>query len=346
MISSIPDITFKTAYEKHPKSLDELFDNINSVLTEAPEFNNTILVGTPLSAALIWTMGSPEGFAAYRRLRINKMFGKVLEAYKKFLDSKESRYVLNKSQSGWFGKEASKKIDMSEYQHSPNKPYYGFKSWNDFFTRKLVKGARPVMEPLNNKVINSACDSTIYRISFDVKAQDDFWIKSQPYSLNAMLNGEKKYVKKFEGGCVYQAFLNPFNYHRWHSPINGTIEKAYVKQGLYFTQDNSMKEDKTDQDMSEGYLTNVETRAIIYIRADDETIGTVCVMPVGMVEIASCNINKNIKPGKRVKKGDELGYFAYGGSTHCLIFEPNVIKKFTHKKGDFVPMGQIIAEIN
>ena len=107
-----------------------------------------------------------------------------------------------------------------------------------------------------------------------------------------------------------------------------------------------MKEDETDQDMSEGYLTNVETRAIIYIRADDENIGTVCVMPVGMVEIASCNINKNIKPGKKVKKGDELGYFAYGGSTHCLIFEPNVIKKFTHKKGEFVPMGQIIAEIN
>ena len=346
MISSIPDITFKTAYEKHPKSLDELFDNINSVLTEAPEFNSTILVGTPLSAALIWTMGSPEGFAAYRRLRINKMFGKILEVYKKFLDSKESRYVLNKSQSGWFGKKASKKINMSEYQHDPSKPYYGFKSWNDFFTRKLVKGARPIIEPLNNKIINSACDSTIYRISFDVKAQDDFWIKSQPYSLNAMLNGEKKYVKKFEGGCVYQAFLNPFNYHRWHSPINGTIEKAYVKQGLYFTQDNSMKEDKTDQDMSEGYLTNVETRAIIYIKADDENIGTVCVMPVGMVEISSCNINKNIKPGKKVKKGDELGYFAYGGSTHCLIFEPNVIKKFTHKKGEFVPMGQIIAKTN
>lgn len=346
MISSIPNITFKTAYKKHPNSLDELFNNINSVLTEAPEFNNTILVGTPLSAALIWTMGSPAGFAAYRRIRINKMFGKILKTYKKFLDSKESRYVLNKSPGGWFGKAASKKIDMSEFQHNPNKPYYGFKSWNDFFSRKLVKGARSIIEPHNNKVVNSACDSTIYRISFDVKAQDEFWIKSQPYSLNAMLNGEQKYVKKFEGGCIYQAFLNPFNYHRWHCPINGTIEKAYVKQGLYFTQNNEMGEDKTDQDMSEAYLTNVETRAIIYIKADDKDIGTVCVMPVGMVEISSCNINKDIKPGKKIKKGDELGYFAYGGSTHCLIFEPNVIKKFTHKQGGFVQMGQIIAEIN
>jgi phosphatidylserine decarboxylase len=161
-----------------------------------------------------------------------------------------------------------------------------------------------------------------------------------------MLNGETKYVDKFVGGTVYQAFLNPFNYHRWHSPINGTIEKAFVQPGLYFTQAEGMGEDPTDQDHSEAYLTNVETRAIIYIRADDKSIGTVCVMPVGMVEISSCNINPRIKPGARVKKGDELGYFAYGGSTHCLIFEPGVIKRFVHKKGTFVKMGQAVAEVN
>ena len=128
---------------------------------------------------------------------------------------------------------------------------------------------------MNNDVINSACDSTVYRIQNDVKRNAKFWIKSQPYSLNAMLDGNQKYINKFEGGLVYQAFLNPFNYHRWHCPINGTIEKAYVKQGLYFTQDNAMKEDYTDQDLSEGYLTNVETRALIYIKADNPKIGTV-----------------------------------------------------------------------
>jgi phosphatidylserine decarboxylase len=345
MISSIPKQSGDKQFKKHPLTLDELFKRLNDVLTVAPDFNKTILVGTPLSAILIWTLGSPEGFSAYRRIRINKMFGEVLAVYKKFLDSPESRYVLNKSKNGWLGKDALKKIDISQYQHDSTKPYYGFKSWNDFFTRKLNPGMRPIEQPNNNNVINSACDSTIYRISYNVKTHNKFWIKSQPYSLNAMLNGERKYVEKFGGGCVYQAFLNPFNYHRWHSPINGTIEKAYVKEGLYFTQDNDMKEDPTDQDLSEGYLTNVETRALIYIKADNPKIGTVCVMPVGMVEISSCNIGKNIKPGARVKKGDELGYFAFGGSTHCLIFEPNVIKKFKYKKNDFIKMGKIIAEV-
>jgi phosphatidylserine decarboxylase len=342
MISTIPN---KKLYRNHPKTLEELFQKLNIVLTKAPEFNKTPIVGTPLSEILLWTMGSPEGFAAYRREKINDMFREVLIEYKKFLDSPASRYVLNKSSSGWFGKDASKKINMSEYQCNPSKPYYGFKSWNDFFTRKLKKGARPIIEPDNNNLVNSACDSTIYRISFDVKPNSKFWVKSQPYSLNAMLDGEKKYIDKFTGGVIYQAFLNPFNYHRWNCPINGIIEKAYVKKGLYFTEVNELGEDPNDQEKSLGYVTNVNTRALIFIKADNIEIGTICIMFVGMVEISSCNINKYIKPGHKVKKGDELGFFAYGGSTYCMFFEPNVIKKFKYIENTFVKMGQIIAEI-
>jgi len=342
MISSIPN---KNLYKNHPKTLEELFKKLNNVLTKAPEFNKTPVVGTPLSAILLWTMGSPEGFAAYRREKINNMFKEVLNEYKKFLDSSASKYVLNKSSSGWFGKEASKKIDMSDYQCDKTKPYYGFKSWNNFFTRKLKPGARPIIEPDNNDIVNSACDSTIYRISYDVKPNTQFWVKSQPYSLNAMLDGDNKYIDKFTRGTIYQAFLNPFNYHRWHSPINGTIEKAYVKKGLYFTEVNELGEDPNDQEKSLGYVTNVNTRALIFIKADNNKIGTICIMFVGMVEISSCNINKNIKIGNKVKKGDELGFFAYGGSTYCIFFEPNVIKNFKYNKNDFVKLGQIIAEI-
>lgn len=52
----------------------------------------------------------------------------------------------------------------------------------------------------------------------------------------------------------------------------------------------------------------------------------VCFMPVGMSEVSSCDVT--VKKGNRVKKGDFLGKFLFGGSTHCLIFEPNVIEEF------------------
>ena len=47
----------------------------------------------------------------------------------------------------------------------------------------------------------------------------------------------------FAGGTVYQAFLDARNYHRWHSPVSGTIRKAFVQQGTYFSEAESEGED-------------------------------------------------------------------------------------------------------
>jgi phosphatidylserine decarboxylase len=73
----------------------------------------------------------------------------------------------------------------------------------------------------------------------------------------------------------------------------------------------------------------VATRALIFIEADDPVIGLMCMMPVGMAEISSCVIHPHVTPGYHVEKGEELGFFEYGGSTHCLIFRPGAIAEFT-----------------
>jgi phosphatidylserine decarboxylase len=344
MITSIPKLTpAQRKANPPPKDVDDLLNQLNSILSQAPDFNTTLSVGTPISALLVWTMGSSYGFDAYRRVRINAMFKKILAVYKKFLDSPESRYVLTDKPNGWFSPAALKKLDINQYIHDPKAKYFGFKSWNDFFTRRLKPGMRPIADPDDNKVIVSACDSTVYRIRHNVKRFSKFWLKSQPYSLHDMLANDEHYVNKFVGGTVYQAFLNPFNYHRWHSPIDGTIEKAFVQPGYYFVQSEEVGEDPTIQDGSEAYLTNIQTRALIYIKADHSPLGTVCVMPTGMIEISSCNIHPRIKPGYKVKKGEELGYFAYGGSTHCVFYEPGVLKEILPKKDEFVKMGTKIA---
>ena len=130
------------------------------------------------------------------------------------------------------------------------------------------------------------------------------------------------------------------------SPVSGTVKKAFVQEGLYFSQANSEHEDPTIQDHSEGYITQVQTRAVIIIEADDPVIGPVCVMPVGMVEISSCIIDPNIVIGTHVVKGQELGYFQFGGSTHCVIFRRDAIKTITARKGDFRKVGETIAIAN
>jgi phosphatidylserine decarboxylase len=151
---------------------------MNHVLTTAPEFNNTEMVGFPINAILDFPMITPAGLAAFLSPQVNAMLRKVLKVWTQFLDSAESLYVLNTTSSGWLSPEALAKIDIQDYIYDPNKPFYGFKSWNDFFIREFKPGVRPVAEPANNKAIVNACESAPFAISTSVNEEDAFWIKS------------------------------------------------------------------------------------------------------------------------------------------------------------------------
>jgi phosphatidylserine decarboxylase len=325
MIAEVPR---RKNYRKHHlKSVEQMLTLINELLTQAPEYDTTALVGAPLNAILDWAMGTPAGFAAFRNDAINVMFKKILGAWAEFLSGPDSRYVLNDGPTGWRSPAAAKAIQIDQYEYEPDDEYWGFTSWNDFFTRRFREGQRPVAGPGDDKVIVSACESTPYAISTDVKKQDRFWLKRQPYSLQDMLANDDA-VDQFVGGTVYQAFLSALNYHRWHSPVSGTVVKAFVKQGTYYSEADVEGEDPAGPNNSQGYITHVATRALFLIQADDPGIGLMCFMPVGMAEVSSCVIAANIVPGAHLTKGQELGYFQYGGSTHCLIFRPDVIRDF------------------
>ncbi|HAO27738.1 MAG TPA: phosphatidylserine decarboxylase, partial [Chryseobacterium indologenes] len=69
-------------------------------------------------------------------------------------------------------------------------------------------------------------------------------------------------------------------------------------------------------------ITELAARALIFIQSDNEKIGLMCFVAVGMAEVSSCEIM--VTEGQQVKKGDPIGTFHFGGSTHCLIFRPDV----------------------
>jgi phosphatidylserine decarboxylase len=345
MIDQVPGY-YKQTPNINLTSIDQMLCLINNAMDRAPLYEDNDLIGFPINSIVNWTMGVPAGFAAYRNDKVNAVFKKILDEYGTYLDSPASRSVLNDKPDGWKSKAAIAKLGMDQYQYDPTDTYWGFKSWNDFFTRKLKPGMRPIAEPDNDKVIVSAADSGVYSIQRNVKKSDWFWLKSQPYSLNDMLNNDQTMVDQFVGGDVYQAFLSATKYHRWHSPVSGTIKKAYIKQGSYYSATESWGMDPASPNDSQGYIAHVATRAIIYIEADDPKIGLMVMMPIGMAEVSSCVLLDQIKEGYKVKKGEELGYFQYGGSTHCLIFRPGVIKEFNVPVGKDVKMGQAIAIAN
>jgi len=137
----------------------------------------------------------------------------------------------------------------------------------------------------NDAVIANACESAPYRIATDVQLRDQFWIKAQPYSLFHMMDGDPL-VDRFVGGTIYQAFLSALSYHRWHSPVSGRIVKTRLIDGSYYAESLAQGFDPAGPNESQGYITQVAARALIFIEADNPDIGLMAVMFVGMAEVS------------------------------------------------------------
>lgn len=316
-------------------------------MTTAPTWNDKGdrmgMVGLPINAVLDWSMGTPAGFAFYLDPQVNAMLKKVLNVWGGFLMSPASAYVLDNNSSAWFGEVGTKELTATAslgkndrkfeemFQCDSSKPQHGFKSWDDFFTRLFRPGIRPIASPEDDDIIVNACESKTYKIAHDVQARDQFWVKGQPYSVLDMLE-HNPLAEQFVGGTIYQAFLSALSYHRWHAPVSGKIVKAIVKDGTYYSEplfeglgDPESKAHGIDykgEATGQGYITAVATRGIIFIEADNPAIGLMAFIGVGMSEVSTCDIT--LKEGQKVKKGDQLGMFHFGGSTHCLLFRKGV----------------------
>ena len=327
---------------------------INHIMTTAPEYNETGLVGFPINVILNWPMATTAGFAAFLNDKVNTLFKSILNYWGKFLSSSASCYVLNEDpRHGWFGKHAMGAMPNfdKEFKCKPNEKHHGFTSWDDFFTREFRNGIRPVASPDDDSIVANACESAPYQISAAVKNRDVFWIKHQRYSMDFILN-MSDLAKRFHGGTVYQAFLSATSYHRWHSPVSGTIYKTELVDGSYYSATHDIQDSPASANicMSQGYLAQVAARGIIYIQADNPDIGLMCFVSIGMSEVSSNEIT--VKEKDRVKKGDQLGMFHFGGSTHLLIFRPEVNIEFDTRgqtpglDTDNIPVKSKIATVH
>lgn len=301
---------------------------LNLVLHRAPEYNRTAVVGVPINAILDRAMATVAGFAAFHDPQVNAHLRAILNEWARFLGSSASRHVLSDDrETGWFGAHA--RADMPDFDTTfvcdPAAPYRGFASWDDFFTRRLRPGARPVAAPDDARVIVNACEAAPYRLATDVQERDRFWIKEQHYSLTHML-GPDPLVPRFVGGTVFQAYLSALSYHRWHSPVAGRIVKAYAVPGTYYAETLAEAHDPAGPSQSQVYISALAARAIILVEADDPALGLVGFVAIGMAEVSTCEIG--VAVGQHVAKGDELGAFHYGGSSYCLLTGPEVRLKF------------------
>lgn len=194
-----------------------------------------------------------------------------------------------------------------------------FATFNEFFYRKLKPGARPVEAPEDDRVVVSPADCRCTTFT-SVDDATKLWIKGRNFSVAKLFNGNFNNLENSDlykpGACSVGIFrLAPQDYHRFHSPVTGTVGKMKYIEGEYYTV-NPMAI-RSDLDV---YGENV--RVIVPIVT--EHFGTIILVAVGAMMVGSTVIT--VKEGQQIKRGDEVGYFKFGGSTVLLLFEKSKFK--------------------
>ncbi|PHH50234.1 Phosphatidylserine decarboxylase proenzyme 2 [Ceratocystis fimbriata CBS 114723] len=203
------------------------------------------------------------------------------------------------------------RLDMSEVLL----PLKDFKNFNEFFYRALKPGARPCSAPDNSKIVVSPadCRSVVFnRIDQATK----IWVKGREFSIKRLLgDAYPEDVSRYEGGALGIFRLAPQDYHRFHIPVDGIMGQDKLIAGEYYTVNPMAIRSALDV-----YGENVR----ILVPIDSKEHGRVMVVCVGAMMVGSTVITR--KAGSEVKRGEELGYFKFGGSTILCLFEPGKVQ--------------------
>ena len=195
------------------------------------------------------------------------------------------------------------------FKCDPSLPHYGFKSWDDFFTREFNPGVRTVSrKDKDPDVIVNACESAPYNYANDVKLKDKFWMKGQPYSLTDIFANHPLTSEFGDNSTIYQAFLCAKTYHRWNSPVDGKIVAIENIPGTYYAEAPVEGYDPAGPNDSQGYITELAARALVFIRADNPRIGLMCFVAVGMAPGISIGIADGIPVSQILQLNQGIGF--------------------------------------
>ena len=202
---------------------------------------------------------------------------------------------------------AQYEVDVDEFAKSP----FDYKTFNEFFYRALKPEARPIAE--GGKVATFPADGR--HLAFqDIQAAAGFYVKGSKFSFAELLGSDEE-AKHFAGGAMLISRLCPVDYHRFHFPVSGIPGESRLINGwLYSVSPVALRRRLR-------YL--IENKRVVTLIESPE-FGKVAMVEVGATNVGS--IQQSFVPGRAVKKGDEKGLFAFGGSCVITIFQRGRIR--------------------
>ncbi|MGB3774844.1 MAG: phosphatidylserine decarboxylase [Leeuwenhoekiella sp.] len=226
--------------------------------------------------------------------------------------------VKRKFISSWYGSQMDKasskqkiegfvkehQIDLSESTKSLSE----FTSFNDFFYRKLKPGARAI----ENGLVSPG-DGRLLAFE-NVDNIDRFFVKGNEFSMSSFLENHDL-AKKYEGASMFILRLAPNDYHRFHFPYEGIPSEIKEIKGSYF----SVSPHAVKNNFARIFCENKREYSIL----STQDKGDIVIAPVGATMVGS--ILETFEPGMKVEKGQEMGYFAFGGSSVVMLVEKGMI---------------------
>jgi phosphatidylserine decarboxylase len=162
--------------------------------------------------------------------------------------------------------------------------------------------------------------------------------------ISQLIGKDSQYKDIFAGGTLTHTFLDVNDYHRFHAPVDGVLREMRRVPGVsagggYTMWDNDSKLYYYQNDLG---FQMVETRLCAIIQT--EQYGYVAMLPVGMSQICSVNWIPELHVGQQLRRGDEMGFFQFGGSDVVLIFQKGIEVDICHS-GDHILMGEAYARL-
>lgn len=190
-------------------------------------------------------------------------------------------------------------------------PISSFSSFNDFFIRKLQPSCRPIDE--REAVCVLPADAR-YLVFPNIDEMTRFFVKGQSLSLEELLQ-DHSLAARYKKGSLVMARLCPVDYHRFHFPCDGIASRPSLIPGPLFSV-NPIALSRNLGILSENkrMLTSIDTTHF----------GTLLYMEVGATSVGS--IQQTYVSNTVCKKGQEKGFFSFGGSCILLLFEENTIR--------------------
>lgn len=219
-------------------------------------------------------------------------------------------------------------IPMDQYQPGP------FRTFNEFFVRQFAAGARPWAEAPG---VMPAFAEARYFAWDAIRDDQTFPVKGTDLSATALL-GNPALAREFTGGPLLLARLCPVDYHRYHYPDDGRVRESYRAHGAFHSVNPVALAAKSD------VLATNERHVTIL---DTAQFGTLAYIEVG----AMC-VGRIVQShaGPAFKRGDEKGYFLFGGSTVIVLGQPgrwvpdaDLLRETAQKRETLVRLGQPVA---